>query len=134
MTTVYDSQPAFASLSERLGHAALRAIPPPQRLAPLLRVLPPLLQQRTLELAMARVLAPALASGDLDFMLGRRLGISVSDLGVQWVIELRGELLCVFAPGVEAEATVRGSATDLLLLARRLDDDARTERSGEGEE
>src|SRR3546814_16058640 len=55
-------------------------------------------------------------------MLGRRLGISVSDLGVQWVIELRGELLCVCAPGVEAEATVRGSATDLLLLASRLED------------
>src|SRR3546814_16319936 len=89
MTTVYDSQPAFASLSERLGHAALRAIPPPPRLAPLLRVLPPLLQQRTLALAMARVLAPALASGDLDFMLGRRLGLSVSALVGPWVTALR---------------------------------------------
>ncbi|PKM07367.1 MAG: hypothetical protein CVV15_09855 [Gammaproteobacteria bacterium HGW-Gammaproteobacteria-5] len=125
MTTYTPATPSpssFASLGERLGHAALRAVPPPQRLAPLLRVLPPILQQRALELAMSRVLAPAMASGDLDFMLGRRLGISVSDLGLHWVIELRGEQLCVCAPGIEAEATVRGSATDLLLLASRLED------------
>ncbi len=115
-------QPAFGSLRERLGHAALRAVPPPQRLAPLLRVLPPSLQRRALELAMARVLTPTMAGGNLDFMLGRRLGISVSDLDLHWVIELRGEQLCVCEPGVEAEATVRGSATDLLLLASRLED------------
>lgn len=115
-------QPRFGSLRQRLGHAALRAVPPPQRVAPLLRVLPAGVQQRVLELAMWRVLAAAMASGDLDFMHGRRLGIEVSDLAVRWVIERRGERLCVCAAGTEAEASVRGSATDLLLLVSRLED------------
>jgi len=126
MTTTYTpaspTQPRLRLLRERLGHAALRALPPPQRVAPLLRVLPPALQRRVLELAMARVLAPTMADGSLDFMAGRRLGIHVSDLGMQWVIERRGDRLCVCEPGVEAEATVCGSATDLLLLASRLED------------
>lgn len=122
MTTFCTPASRFGSLRQRLGHAALRAVPPPQRVAPLLRVLPAGVQQRVLELAMWRVLAAAMASGDLDFMHGRRLGIEVSDLAVHWVIERRGERLCVCAAGTEAEASVRGSATDLLLLVSRLED------------
>ena len=53
-------------------------------------------------------------------MAGRRLGIEVDDLGLRWVVELQTQRLSVVdAP---AEATVRGSATDLLLLAGRLED------------
>ena len=69
---------------------------------------------------MARVLAAPLREGALDFMHGRRLGIEVSDLGLRWILELRGQRLCV-TDGA-AEASVRGSATDLLLLASRLED------------
>src|SRR5690606_31026624 len=54
------------------------------------------------------------------FMQGRRLGIEVSDLGLAWVLELDGERLR--AVDAAAEASVRGSATDLLLLASRLED------------
>ena len=98
----------------------LRLLPPPRRLAPLLRALPPAAQGRLLERAMARVLAGPMADGALQFMAGRRLGIEVADLGLRWVVELQGERLAVVdAP---AEATVRGSATDLLLLAGRLED------------
>ncbi|MEO5560044.1 MAG: chorismate mutase [Dokdonella sp.] len=98
----------------------LRLLPPPRRFAPLLHVLPARWQHRLLEAAMARVLATPLHEGALDFMLGRRLGIEVSDLRLRWVLELRGQRLCV-TDGV-AEASVRGSATDLLLLASRLED------------
>jgi predicted lipid carrier protein YhbT/chorismate mutase len=102
------------------AHALLRLVPPPRRFAPLLKALPPSLQARLLERAMAKVLAGPLAGDALDFMAGRRLGIEVSDLGLHWVVALQGEhLLVVDAP---AEATVRGSATDLLLLAGRLED------------
>jgi len=98
----------------------LRRLPPPRRLAPLLRVLPERWQHALLERAMARVLAAPLADGALDFMAGRRLGIEVSDLGLCWVLSLRDGRLRVVddAP----EASVRGSATDLLLLASRLED------------
>lgn len=98
----------------------LRLLPPPKRLAPLLRAVPKALQGRWLERAMLRVLAAPLSTGLLDFMRGRRLGIEVSDLNVRWVIELCDRQLRVVED--EPEASVRGSVTDLLLLASRLED------------
>lgn len=102
------------------AHTLLRLLPPPRRIAPLLRSLPPAAQKRLLERAMAKVLAEPLRDGMLDFMAGRRLGIEVSDLGLCWVVELQAQRLVVV--DAAAEATVRGSATDLLLLAGRLED------------
>ncbi len=98
----------------------LRLLPPPRRLAPLLRALPARWQHALLERAMARVLAAPLADGALDFMRGRRLGIAVSDLELCWVLTLRDGRLMVIDD--TPEACVRGSATDLLLLASRLED------------
>ncbi|MGD9583445.1 MAG: SCP2 sterol-binding domain-containing protein [Lysobacterales bacterium] len=105
----------------RLG-ALLALLPPPVRLEPLLRLLPRAVQARAIEFAIARVLARPLANGDLDFMQGRRIGIEVSDLGLAWVIEWHQQRLRVCPPGTVAEASVRGSATDLLLLTSRLED------------
>lgn len=102
------------------AHTLLRLLPPPRRIAPLLRAVPPAAHRRLLERAMAKVLAAPLRDGTLDFMAGRRLGIEVSDLGLRWVVELQGQRLA--AVDDAAEATVRGSATDLLLLAGRLED------------
>ncbi|HVC16576.1 MAG TPA: chorismate mutase, partial [Rhodanobacter sp.] len=89
----------------------LRLLPPPRRLAPLLQVVPSRWQHRLLETAMARVLDAPLREGALDFMRGRRLAIEVSDLRLRWVLELRDNRVCVTE--AEAEASVRGSVTDL---------------------
>lgn len=103
-----------------LSRALLRAIPPPARWAPLLRRLPSAWPGRNLEPAVQHLLAAPLRDGQLDFLVGRRLGIAVSDLGIGWVFELRdGRLRASAEP---AEATVRGTATDLMLLASRLED------------
>lgn len=69
---------------------------------------------------MTSVLAGPLHAGALEFLQGRRLGIEVADLGVGWVVTLDGNGLR--AIDAEAEASVRGSAADLLLLASRLED------------
>lgn len=100
----------------------LRALPPPRRLAPLLRLLPPSLSSTLFAAAMTRALAQPLAAGALEFLRDRRLGIAVTDLGLGWVVELRDQHLYVCEPGASAEATVSGSATDLLLLASRRED------------
>lgn len=97
-----------------------RWLPPPKRLAPLLKLLPQRLQWRVLDALVARALAKPLANGSLDFMRDRRLGLEVSDLGLRWVFAL-GEDRIQTGDG-PADATVRGSATDLLLLASRLED------------
>lgn len=107
--------------ASEIPHARLlRWLPPPARFAPWLKALPAPMQHRWLERAIARVLAAPLSAGTLDFMQGRRLGIHVSDLGLRWVIEGRDGRLCV--GGGDSEACVRGTATDLLLLASRLED------------
>ena len=100
--------------------AWLGLLPPPRRVAPLLRALPARWPLHLMEAAMARVLAAPLQQGALDFMRERRLGIEVDDLGLRWVFELHAGRLR--ASALPAEATVRGSAVDLLLLASRLED------------
>src|SRR3546814_1447213 len=99
---------------------ALPILPPPRRLAPLLRAIPTPARDRVVRRACMRVLQASLAGGDLDFMQGRRLGIEVTDLDLRWVVERRGDQLHVDQG--EVEASVRGTATDLLLLAARLED------------
>ncbi|MBX3690048.1 MAG: SCP2 sterol-binding domain-containing protein [Dokdonella sp.] len=98
----------------------LRLLPPPRRFAPLLRLLPRRPLARLLETAMAHVLKESLHAGDLDFMQGRRLGIEATDLEFSFVVEMHERELRVV--DAAAEASVRGSMTDLLLLASRLED------------
>lgn len=102
------------------SHALLRLIPPPPRWRPLLRLAPPPLRDRLVARALSHAIAPAHVGSALDDIAGRRLGIEIGDLGQRCVLEWRdGHLHVVDAP---AEATVRGTATDLLLLAARLED------------
>lgn len=108
------------SIDRRSAAPMLRLLPPPRRLAPLLHVVPRRWQNAMLERAMASVLAAPLADHAFDFMAGRRLGIEVTDLGLHWVLTLREGRLAVVSD--TAEACVRGGATDLLLLASRLED------------
>ncbi len=99
-----------------------RLLPPPTRLAPLLRRVPSDLQAWLLESAIRHVLAAPLSSGALVALQSRRLGIEVSDLGLHWVVELCDGRIRVCRRDEPAEATVRGNATDLLLLASRRED------------
>ena len=100
--------------------ALLRLIPPPPRWRPLLRLAPPSLRDRAMARALSHALAPEHIGGALDAIAGRSLGIEIRDLGLRCVLQWRGgRLHAVDAP---AEATVRGAATDLLLLAARLED------------
>ena len=104
-----------AAAADRL----LRLLPPPRRWQPVLRHLP---RASHAPLA-ARILGRALARLDpdtLEIVRDRRLGIAMDDLGLEWVFAWsNGRLQACHAP---AEATVRGSATDLALLASRLED------------
>lgn len=100
----------------------LRLLPPPRRWAPVLRVLPSRWQARVIEAAVMRVLAEPLRKGVLEPLQDRRIGIDVEDLGLRWVLRVEGERLRVCPVEDVAEATVCGSATDLLLLASRRED------------
>lgn len=102
------------------AHPWLRWVPPPRRLRPLLHTIPRGLQARIVEAVLGRAVAPLRDGETLTFMDGRRFGIDVADLDVRWTLEWRDGRLCIGTGA--AEATVRGSLTDLLLLASRLED------------
>ena len=113
--------PALSSMPfARTAPYLLRLLPPPARWRPLLRAVPPRWQHALLEAAMARVLDVPQRDGSLDFMHGRRLAIEVTDLRLRWVLTGHEGRLRVIDG--EPQASVRGSATDLLLLAGRLED------------
>ena len=113
------TSPQFAGFPARATRL-LRFLPPPARLAPWLRALPPTLQRRMLERIITTVLAAPIDAGALEFMRGRRLGIDVTDLDLHWVIEFDDAGISV--GDREPEASVSGTVTDLLLLASRLED------------
>lgn len=97
----------------------LRLLPPPRRLRPVLRRLPRAAHEPLAQRLLARAVH-RLDPATLEIVRGRRLGIELDDLGLAWVFAWNGEhLLACHAP---AEATVRGSATDLFLLASRQED------------
>ena len=106
----------------QFAHRALRRLPPPERLAAPLRLLPePLLRRGSLRL-IEQVLAVPLADGRLDDFAGRRIGVEVTDLELRWIVAIGERRVEVLDSSETAEATVRGTATDLLLLASRLED------------
>jgi predicted lipid carrier protein YhbT/chorismate mutase len=98
----------------------LRLIPPPRRWKQFLALLPATLQTTMVEKALSKALSSPLADRALEPIRNRRLGVEISDLGLYWVLELRDDRLQ--ASHDQAEATVCGSAADLLLLASRLED------------
>jgi len=98
----------------------LRFVPPPRHARAILHVIPQRWLARAVESLLGRALSPLRGGDTLAFVEARRLGIEVADLDLRWTLELRdGRLHASDAP---AEATVRGSLTDLLLLASRLVD------------
>jgi O2-independent ubiquinone biosynthesis accessory factor UbiT len=109
-------------LDERYARPLLRLLPPPAVMAGPLRLVPQSLLGRGSQMLVDAVLGEPLARGALDHLVGRRLGVEVADLGLRWVLEIGAGRVAVLESGAEAESTVRGSATDLLLLASRLED------------
>lgn len=104
------------------SYAWLRLIPPPARWASLLRHVPDRVQHDMLECAMSHALAALEPDGGLEVLEGRQVGIEVADLGLRWVVTRQEGVMRVRAGSPVAQATVRGSVTDLLLLAARLED------------
>lgn len=110
------TSPSDSCFSRRL----LQLLPPPRRVAPLHQALPMRWQRMLIQKGMSRVLAAPLREGALEFMQDRRLAVEVEDLGLRWVFEVHEGQLSISAG--DADVSVCGSATDLLLLAGRLED------------
>lgn len=102
------------------ARALLRLMPPPRRWKVVTRLVPRLMEEALVETVLSRALAHADLGSSLECVEGRTLGIEIEDLDLQWTLQWREGKLAAVDQG--AEATVRGTATDLLLLASRLED------------
>lgn len=108
------------------------SLPFPNTLPPLFRpagracawLVPASLQRLGLESALARILGPRAAVGDLDFLGGRVLAVEVTDLGWRWPVTLAGGTLACLPRAARADVTIRGHTEAFLnLVLRRADPD-----------
>jgi predicted lipid carrier protein YhbT len=105
-----------------IAYRLLRLLPSPRHFAVPLRLLPPELLRQGSAQVIAHVLSAPLAEGRLDDFAGRRIGVEVTDLGLRWIVVFGERRVDVMDPGTDADSMVRGTATDLLLLASRIED------------
>jgi O2-independent ubiquinone biosynthesis accessory factor UbiT len=92
---------------------------PPLLALPLSRV-PPRLSGGALALALEKIFATPLAAGELDFLAGKILAISVSDARLDLALSLKNGRLRAVSGG--ADVHISGSMYDFLLLASRRED------------
>ena len=116
------SPDAASPTTHPVGAAWLRWLPPPKRVAPLMRLLPSTALQQTSLRLFSAALAQPLSAGELEPLRGRRLAIEVSDMGLRWVVQVGNGDLAVLDPAMPAEASIRGTAVALLQLASRSED------------
>ena len=100
----------------RLAPSSIAALSLPLRLLPLAT------HSQLLAVALNRVLAEAMAQGELDFLEGRCVAIEVEDLGVRYRLGLVDGRLRGYGVDRRPEATITGGLKELLLLAARRED------------
>lgn len=98
----------------------LRLLPPPRRWRAPLALVPSALLDGAAERVLSKALLASMQGDWLQTVEHRRVGIEVTDLGLSWVLEV--DTGRVRRSRGAAEAVVRGTATDLMLLASRLED------------
>ncbi|WP_017735677.1 SCP2 domain-containing protein, partial [Pseudomonas sp. CBZ-4] len=91
------------------------------RLLPLVRRVPFVVQRVALEQGLNRCLAEPLREGGFDLLRGRWMCLRVPDLGLCWYLTLAREGLRI-ADRAEAQVTISGNWREFLLLASRQED------------
>lgn len=87
-----------------------------------LRLVPSVAHSRALSVLLNQVMAEALRDGELDFLVGRRVGIEVDDIGVRYCLGVGGGRIRGYGKDFAPDATVAGGVGDFLLLAARRED------------
>jgi predicted lipid carrier protein YhbT len=96
----------------------------PKILKTTLSIVPYNIQKKSLLTALHSVFKEAIADDDFEFLQGRWLRISVTDLALDWLISFDNGQLIMAKNGPQADADVIFSASseDLLLIAGRKED------------
>lgn len=115
------SKGSFMQDRHSVQNLLLSKVPPPRRWAPVLKALPHGLIAPIASSLIQSALADAYASGKMDVLQGRTVGIHIKDLDLIVAVRV-SDAGTVVQIDAQAEALICGSLTDLLLLASRLED------------
>jgi len=112
---------SLLALPLNFRHKAIIAMP--SILRPALSLIPFSLQIKVMLPALHSIFKEAIEEGDFEFLQGKWLKISITDLNLHWLISFNGEQLIMTEPHHQNE-NVSFSATgdDLLLIAGRKQD------------
>ncbi|MDD1016482.1 ubiquinone anaerobic biosynthesis accessory factor UbiT [Pseudomonas rubra] len=91
------------------------------KLLPLVRRVPFVIQRVALQQALNRCLAEPLRDGEFDLLRGRWLCLRIPDLDLAWYLTRNREGLQI-AERAKADVTIRGNWREFLLLASRQED------------
>jgi predicted lipid carrier protein YhbT len=86
------------------------------------RLTPSQVSHKIAQLALNRLFAQALKAGELAFLNGRSVRISVSDINLDIVISGAANTLSVGAPGCTQDVTLRASSEALLAIITNQSD------------
>ncbi len=107
---------------EALTDRALRSLPPPRLVGLPIRSLPPGFGQNLLAGTLRRHLGSLIDTNELELLAGKCIAIEVSDLAFQLRLSFTDNRLQGAGPEQLANATIRGRAADLLMLAGQIED------------
>lgn len=91
------------------------------RVLPLIRRVPFVIQRVALQQALNRCLAEPLRDGEFDLLCGRWLCLRIPDLDLAWYLTRNRDGLQI-AERAKADVTIRGNWREFLLLASRQED------------
>lgn len=102
-------------LRSRLVHFGPSLMSVPVKLTPFA------LQRQVLEQVLSWQFRQALADGELEFLEGRWLSITVRDIGLKWYTSVENDKLIV-SEDAQADVSFSANASDLLMIAARKQD------------
>lgn len=86
------------------------------------QLLPFFIQQKCLSEILSRVFKEAIEDGDLDFLQGKWLKVTVSDLKLTWFLSFENEAFIIKAQAANTDVSFSASVNDLILVAGRKED------------
>ena len=88
------------------------------------RLIPYSAQKPVLNLALNQAFREPLQHGELDFLDGAKIRIKVTDLGLNWLIEVGSSRFTAIERELKDDVSISGTSLDFMLLAaRRVDHD-----------
>ncbi len=87
-----------------------------------LRALPALVHNTLLVTTLNKIFSDDLKNGELDFLEGKVMHISIEDAGLEYRLSLQNNRLVVCDTNTSADLSLQGNVYDYLLLASRQED------------